>query len=87
MAAMKDLIGKAGAPETVSPKLLDRVPRRTAEDHVEGSVRGGIPDDGGNEALEKRLLGASDTERLSIFGQLFEKSDLSRTLSGDKNSW
>jgi hypothetical protein len=87
MAAMKDLIGKQAAPETVSPKLMDRVPRRAAEDHVEGSVREGITDTDGMQALEKRLFEAPDQERLSIFGKLFERSDMAGRLSGDKNSW
>ena len=88
MAAMKDLMGSVKAPETVSPKLMDRVPRRSAEDHVEGSVRGGISEgDEGMAAVEKKLFDAPDQERLSIFGKLFENSDLARSLSGDKNSW
>lgn len=71
VAAMKALVGQQRAAEQASPKLADRIPQPKAEDHVEGSVGSSVPDREG--AFEDRLLKSNDKERLTAFGQLFEK--------------
>lgn len=70
MAAMKDLIGSQKAPETVSPKLADRVPRRSAEDHVEGSAVSSPPD---TLDLESKFDKLDERKKLSLLGQMLAK--------------
>lgn len=70
MAAMKDLIGSQKAPETVSPKLADKIPRRSAEDHVEGSAASSPPD---ALDLESKFDKLDDRKKLSLLGQMLAK--------------
>lgn len=70
MAAMKDLMGSVKAPETVSPKLMDRVPRRSAEDHVEGSAVSSPPDTSDFTSKFDKL---DERKQLSVLGQMLAK--------------
>ena len=82
-AAMKALSQNEGR-ESGSPKLMDKATRLKAEDHVEGSAGMSMPEDGGLGSFEKKLLGASDKDRLRAFGQMFsDNKDLSHLLKGD----
>jgi len=72
MAAMKDLIGKQAAPETVSPKLMDRVPRRSAGDHVEGSAVSSPPDV--ETDMVSRFDKAEEKDQLGILRKLIKQS-------------
>lgn len=72
MAAMKHLASQEKAPETASPKLMDRVPQRNAVDHVENSAGGpGIPD---YDDSEDKFAKMSEKDQLGV---------LSRMIRGD----
>lgn len=72
MAAMKDLVGKQGAPETVSPKLADKIPQRKAADHVEGSAVSSPPDQDAD--FTSKFDKADEGQQLGILKSLIRKT-------------
>lgn len=69
MAAMKDLLGQAKAPETDSRKLINKVPQRNAADHVEGSasiVEVPSTDDARTDKFDK----LSDKDQLGVLRRM-----------------
>lgn len=81
LAVIAEMSRATRAAETSSPKLMDKIPQRKAEDHVEGSVSKSVPDSDNEGALEDKLFAMDDKDRLSVFGRMFETSELGRRLT------
>jgi hypothetical protein len=81
MAAMKHLLAQTETGETPK-KLADKLPQRSAADHVENSAGGAMPENEGFAEFESKLMASDDKQRLSVFGKLFEDSELGRRLTG-----
>lgn len=85
VAAMKALVSQQRTAEQASPKLADRIPQRSAADHVEGSVGNSMPD--AASSFEDKLLKMDDKEKLSAFGELFTRNaEVSERIRGNFDS-